>query len=167
MALHPLFVHFHTGILATVTVLALINLMLRFVFHDKIQTPGTRLAKLFHEFDVFIYVGTIIGVIGLVAAMISGFMEPEYPLATLEASSIMRFKILWSIVLLEIYTFLVIVRTRLGDRIWVRSSTSLTYGILLAIGGFFVVLIAALGGSAVYGESILGPVFAWLGIPWP
>jgi hypothetical protein len=131
MALHPVFVHFHTGILAAAAALALINLILRFLFRDNIQTPGTRLSKLFHYSDVFIYIGSIIGVIGLIVAMITGFMEPDYSLSTLEALPAMRFKILWSTVCLEIYLFLIFVRARLGDRVWVGTSSSLIYGILV------------------------------------
>ncbi|MFW9908739.1 MAG: hypothetical protein ACFFEF_09205 [Candidatus Thorarchaeota archaeon] len=167
MAIHPVFVHFHTGILAAAAALALISLILRFLFRDNIQTPGTRLARLFHYIDVFIFIGSIIGFIGLIAGMITGFMEPEYPLSVLEASSLMRFKILWSIVSVEIYLFLMVVRARLGDRVWVGRSSSLIYGILVIIGGVLMIIIAALGGIAVYGESILSPILDWLGLPWP
>jgi hypothetical protein len=167
MALHPLFIHFHTGILAVSAILAMVNLLLRFGFKDNIRTPGTRLARLFHQIDVFMYVGIIIGFIGLIAGAITGFMEPDYSLAVLEASAIMRFKILWSVILIEIYFFLMVVRTKLGDRIWKGAGSSLTYGILIIIGGAFIVLIAALGGLAVYGETIMEPIFNWIGIPWP
>jgi hypothetical protein len=167
MALHPVFVHFHTGILAAAAALALINLILRFLFRDNIQTPGTRLARIFHYIDVFIYVGSIIGFIGLVAGMVTGFMEPNWSLARLEASSLMRFKILWSTVCLEIYFFLMVIRAKLGDRVWVGTSSSLIYGILVIVGGLLIIIIAALGGIAVYSESILSPILDWLGIPWP
>jgi len=116
---------------------------------------------------VYIFIGSIIGFIGLIAGMITGFMEPEYPLSVLEASSLMRFKILWSIVSVEIYLFLMVVRARLGDRVWVGRASSLTYGILVIVGGVLMIIIAALGGIAVYGESILSPVLDWLGLPWP
>jgi len=167
MAIHPVFIHFHTGILAASAVLAMINLLLRFMFKDNIRTPGTRLARLFHQIDVFMYIGIIIGFIGLVAGAVTGFMEPDYSLAALESSSIMRFKILWSVISIEIYFFLMIVRAKLGDRIWVGAGSSLIYGIPIIIGGGLMVLIAALGGLAVYGESIMQPIFDWIGIPWP
>jgi hypothetical protein len=167
VALHPVFVHFHTGILATAAALALISLVLRFLFRDNIRTPGTRLARLFHYIDVYIFIGSIIGFIGLIVAMVTGFMEPNYTLAALESSPIMRFKILWSIVCVEIYLFLIVVRARLGDRVWTGTASSLIYGILVIVGGLFVIIIAALGGIAVYGESILSPILQWLGLPWP
>ena len=167
MALHPVFVHFHTGILAAAAALALIALVLRFLFRDNIRTPGTRLARLFHYIDVFIFIGSIIGFIGLIAGMVTGFMEPAYPLSVLEASPLMRFKILWSIVSVEIYLFLMVIRARLGDRVWVGTSSSLIYGILVIIGGVLMIIIAALGGIAVYGESVLSPILDWLGLPWP
>lgn len=167
MALHPVFVHFHTGILAASAALALISLVLRFLFRDNIQTPGTRLARVFHQIDVFIFVGSIIGFIGLIVAMVTGFMEPDYPLSTLEAMPDMRFKILWSIVCVEIYLFLIVVRAKLGDRVWVGTSSALSYGILVIVGGLLVIIIAAIGGIAVYGVSILSPILQWLGLPWP
>ena len=135
MAIHPVFVHFHTGILAAAAVLGLINLLLRILFRDSINTPGTRLAKVFHQFDVFIYIGSIIGFLGLIVAMITGFMEPDYPLSTLVLIPIMRFKILWSIVAVEIYLYLMIVRTKLGDRVWVNASSYFPYAILVIFGG--------------------------------
>ena len=100
MALHPVFVHFHTGILAATAVLALISLVLRFVFREGIKTPGTRMAKLFHEFDIFIYWGSIIGLLGLIAGMITGFMDP-FPRGLVN-DPYMRFKFLWSVVAMEI-----------------------------------------------------------------
>jgi len=167
MALHPVFVHFHTGILAAAAALALISLILRFLFRDNIQTPGTRLSRLFHYIDVFIFMGSIIGFIGLIAGMVTGFMEPSWPLTRLETDPLMRFKILWSIVCIEIYLFLMVVRAKLGDRVWVGTSSSLIYGILVIVGGVLIIIIAALGGIAVYGESILSPILDWLGLPWP
>ena len=108
-----------------------------------------------------------IGFLGLIAGAVTGFMEPDYPLAALEASAIMRFKILWSVVCLEIYFFLIVVRAKLGDRIWVKPSTYIPYAALIIIGGGFMVLMGALGGLAVYGESIMQPIFDWAGLPWP
>ena len=105
MAIHPVFVHFHTGILAAAAAVAMLNLLLRIAFKDSINTPGNRWARVFHQADVFIYVGSIIGLMGLIVAAITGFMEPEYPVDLLFSSSIMRFKILWSVVCIEIYIF--------------------------------------------------------------
>jgi hypothetical protein len=167
MAIHPVFVHFHTGILAAAAVLGLINLLLRILFRDSINTPGTRLAKVFHQFDVFIYIGSIIGFLGLIVAMITGFMEPDYPLSTLVLIPIMRFKILWSIVAVEIYLYLMIVRTKLGDRVWINASSYFPYAILVIFGGVLMIIMGALGGIQVYGTSILKPVLDWIGIPWP
>ena len=167
MAIHPVFVHFHTGILAAAAAVALLNLLLRIAFKDSINTPGSRMARIFHQADVFMYVGSIIGFLGLIAGAVTGFMEPDYPYPVLEASSIMRFKILWSVVCLEIYLFLIIVRAKLGDRVWVKPSTFIPYATLILIGGAFMVIMGALGGLAVYGESIMSPLFDWAGIPWP
>ena len=167
MAIHPVFVHFHTGILAATAVVALINLLLRILFRDNINTPGTRLAKAFHQFDVFIYIGSIIGFIGLIAGMITGFMEPAYPVSTLILIPAMRFKILWSIVSVEIYVYLIIVRTKLGDRVWVKASSYFPYAILVIFGGVLMIIMGALGGAQVYGSSILSPLLDWIGIPWP
>jgi uncharacterized membrane protein len=167
MAIHPVFVHFHTGILAAAAAVALLNLLLRIAFKDSINTPGSRMARIFHQADVFMYVGSIIGFLGLIAGAVTGFMEPDYPFAVLEASSIMRFKILWSVVCMEIYLFLIIVRAKLGDRVWVKPSTYIPYATLILIGGAFMVIMGALGGLAVYGESIMSPLFDWAGIPWP
>ena len=167
MAIHPVFVHFHTGILTATAVVALVNLILRIFFRDSINTPGTRLARIFHQFDVFIYIGAIIGFLGLVAGMVTGFMEPLWPVDRLVDSAIMRFKILWSVVATEIYLYLMIVRAKIGDRIWVKASSYFPYAILTIFGGVLMMIIGALGGIAVYGTSILGPVLDWIGIPWP
>lgn len=167
MAIHPVFVHFHTGILTATAAVALLNLFLRIAFKDSINTPGSRMARIFHQADVFMYVGSIIGFLGLIAGAATGFMEPDYPMAVLEASAIMRFKILWSVVTLEIYLFLIIVRAKLGDRIWVKPSTYIPYATLIIIGGGLMVLMGALGGLAVYNESIMAPLLDWAGIPWP
>lgn len=167
MAIHPVFVHFHTGILAASAAVALLSLVLRIGFKDSIDTPGSFWARIFHQADVFMYVGSIIGILGLIAAAVTGFMEPSYPLSALEASPIMRFKILWSIVCLEIYFFLIVVRAKLGDRVWVSARTYIPYAALIIIGGGFMVLMGALGGLAVYGESIMQPIFDWVGLPWP
>jgi hypothetical protein len=165
MALHPVFVHFHTGIGAAVAVIALLNIVFRLVFRDGIRTPGTRMARIFHEFDVFIYWGSIITLIGLFVGMVTGFLD--WPMVALINDPYMRFKILWSIVATEIYIFLVILRTRLGDRVWDKTSGFLTYGIGLVVAGALIIIIAALGGIAVYGESVLEPVLDWIGLPWP
>ena len=167
MAIHPTFVHFHTGILAAVAVVAMINMLLRLMFREAIRTPGTRMARIFHELDVFIYWGNIIGLIGLVASMFTGFMEPAWPVTTLLADPTMRFKILFSSIAVELYVFLVVVRTKIGDRVWVGRVSFLTYGIVAIIGGMLMVFMGALGGRAVYGESILDPLLNWLGLPWP
>jgi hypothetical protein len=167
MAIHPVFVHFHTGILAALAAVALVNLILRILFRDNINTPGTRLARIFHQFDVFIYIGSIIGFIGLIAGMVTGFMEPDFPVDALVQIPIMRFKILWSTVSVEIYLYLIIIRAKLGDRVWVKASTYFPYAILVMLGGLLVIIIGALGGIAVYGTSILQPVLDWIGIPWP
>ncbi len=167
MAIHPVFIHFHTGILAAAAAVAMLNLLLRIAFKDNINAPGSRMARIFHQADVFIYVGSIIGFLGLIAGAVTGFMEPDYPMAVLEASAIMRFKILWSVVCMEIYVFLIIVRAKLGDRVWIKPSTYIPYATLILIGGAFMVLMGALGGLAVYGESIMSPLLDWAGIPWP
>ncbi|MGY5858666.1 MAG: hypothetical protein RTU63_04800 [Candidatus Thorarchaeota archaeon] len=167
MAIHPVFVHFHTGILSAAAGVALLNLLLRIAFKDSINTPGSRWARIFHQADIYIYVGSIIGFLGLIAGAVTGFMEPDYPYAVLESSAIMRFKILWSIVTLEIYFFLIVVRAKLGDRVWVKPSTYIPYATLVLIGGGLMVIMGALGGLAVYSESIMAPLFDWAGIPWP
>ena len=167
MAIHPVFVHFHTGILTATAAVALVNLLLRVLFRDNINTPGTRLSRIFHQFDVFIYIGSIIGFLGLIAGMVTGFMEPEFPVEALVQMPIMRFKILWSIVSIEIYLYLMIVRAKLGDRVWVKASSYFPYAILVIVGGVLMMVMGALGGIAVYGESILGPILDWIGIPWP
>ncbi|MFX0056364.1 MAG: hypothetical protein ACFFAD_15660, partial [Candidatus Hermodarchaeota archaeon] len=92
MALHPVFVHFHTGIGAATAVMALINIVFRLVFRDGIRTPGTRMAKLFHEFDIFIFWGNIITLLGLFVGMWSGFVD--WPMVALVNDPYMRFKIL-------------------------------------------------------------------------
>lgn len=165
MALHPVFVHFHTGIGAAAAALALISLILRLVFRDGIRTPNTRMAKLFHEFDIFIYWGNIITLLGLVAGMWSGFVD--WPYQALEANAYMRFKILWSIVAFEIYIFLVAIRAKLGDGVWEKTSSFLVYGILVVVAGVLMILLGAMGGIAVYETSILEPILDWLGLPWP
>jgi hypothetical protein len=167
MAIHPVFVHFHTGILTAAAALALINLILRILFRDNINTPGTRLAKIFHEFDVFIYVGSIIGFIGLIVGVITGFMEPNYPLNIIIQTPELRFKILWSIVSLEIFVYVMIIRTKLGDRVWVNASTYFPYAIVIMIGGILMMIMGALGGILEYQTSILKPILDWIGIPWP
>lgn len=167
MAIHPVFVHFHTGILTAMAAVALVSLILRILFRDNINTPGTRLARIFHQFDIFIYIGSIIGFLGLIAGMVTGFMEPDYPVEVLVALPIMRFKILWSVIGTEIYLYLMIVRAKIGDRVWVKTSSYLPYGILVIVGGVLMMVMGALGGIAVYGTSILSPILDWLGIPWP
>ncbi len=167
MAIHPVFVHFHTGILTAAAAVALVNLILRVLFRDNINTPGTRLARLFHQFDGFIYIGSIIGFLGLIAGMVTGFMEPEYPVSTLVQMPIMRFKILWSVVSVEIYLYLMIVRAKLGDGVWVKASSYFPYAILVIFGGVLMMIMGALGGIAVYETSILSPILDWIGIPWP
>ncbi len=165
MALHPVFVHFHTGILAAGAALALINLILRLVFRESIRTPGTRMSRIFHEFDVFIYWGNIIGLMGLVAAMATGFLD--WPVAALVLDPIMRFKILGSAITTQIYIFLVLIRTKLGDKVWDTTSGFLIYGILVVVGGALMIIMGAMGGIAVYNTSILEPLLDWLGLPWP
>ncbi|MFW9809091.1 MAG: DUF2231 domain-containing protein [Candidatus Thorarchaeota archaeon] len=167
MAIHPVFVHFHTGILTATAAVALISLILRILFRDNINTPGTRLATIFHQSDIFIYIGSIIGFLGLIAGMVTGFMEPDYPMEVLVALPIMRFKILWSVICTEIYLYLMIVRAKMGDRVWAKPSSYLPYGILVIVGGVLMMVMGALGGIAVYGTSILGPILDWIGIPWP
>ena len=167
MAIHPVFVHFHTGILTATAAVALVNLILRIFFRDNINTPGTRMARIFHQFDVFMYIGAIIGFLGLIAGMITGFMEPEYPVNALVQNPIMRFKILWSVVGTEIYLFLMIVRAKIGDRVWTNASTYFPYAILTIFGGVLMMIMGALGGIAVYETSILQPILEWIGIPWP
>jgi len=165
MALHPVFVHFHTGIGAATAVMALINIIFRLVFRDGIRTPGTRMAKIFHEFDIFIYWGNIITLLGLFIGMWSGFVD--WPMVALLNDPYMRFKILWSVVVTEMYVFVIILRTRLGDRVWDKTSGFLTYGITVAVAGVLIIIIAAMGGIAVYGDSILKPILDWIGLPWP
>jgi hypothetical protein len=99
--------------------------------------------------------------------MVTGFMEPDFPVDALVQIPIMRFKILWSTVSVEIYLYLIIIRAKLGDRVWVKASTYFPYAILVMLGGLLVIIIGALGGIAVYGTSILQPVLDWIGIPWP
>ncbi|KXH73574.1 MAG: hypothetical protein AM326_10540 [Candidatus Thorarchaeota archaeon SMTZ-45] len=167
MVIHPVFVHFHTGILTAAAAVALVNLLLRILFRDNINTPGTKLARLFHQFDVFIYIGSIIGFLGLIAGMVTGFMEPDYPVDALVQMPIMRFKILWSVVCVEIYLYLMIIRAKMGDRVWFKLSTYAPYAILVIFGGIMMMIMGALGGIAVYGTSILQPILDWIGIPWP
>jgi hypothetical protein len=167
MAIHPVFVHFHTGILTATAAVALVNLILRIAFKDNINTPGSRTARIFHQFDIFIYIGAIIGFLGLIAGAVTGFMEPDYPVNVLVALPIMRFKILWSVVCTEIYLYLMIVRAKVGDRIWIKPSSYLPYAILTIVGGVLMMVMGALGGIAVYDTSILEPILDWIGIPWP
>ncbi|MFW9802172.1 MAG: hypothetical protein ACFFFC_05945 [Candidatus Thorarchaeota archaeon] len=165
MAIHPVFVHFHTGILTTTVALSIVNMFLRIAYRDSIQTPGTRLARLFHEFDAYIYWGNIIGLLGLGAGAVTGFMD--WPMEALVLNKYMRYKILWSTVAMEVFAFLVLLRAKLGDRVWLIRSSFISYGFLTIWGGLLVVLIGAMGGIAVYGTSILSPFLDWLGMPWP
>jgi len=166
MAIHPVFVHFHTGILTATAAVALVNLILRIFFRDNINTPGTRLARIFHQFDVFIYIGAIIGFLGLIAGSVTGFMD-DYSVNVLVQSPIMRFKILWSAVSMEIYLYLIIVRAKIGDRVWLKASSYFPYAILTIFGGVLMMIMGALGGIFVYDTSILQPILDWIGIPWP
>jgi hypothetical protein len=125
------------------------------------------LASIFHQLDIFIYGGSIIGFIGLIAGMVTGFMEPDYPVGVLIVLPIMRFKILWSVICTEIYLYLIIIRAKLGDRVWIKPMSYLPYGILVIVGGVFMMVMGALGGIAVYDTSILEPILDWIGIPWP
>ncbi|MCK5150251.1 MAG: hypothetical protein KAQ65_00360 [Candidatus Thorarchaeota archaeon] len=165
MALHPVFVHFHTGILTATAALAIFMLIMRLVFREGIRTPGTRMAKVFHEFDIFIYWGSIIGLIGLVAGAVTGFMD--WPMEALIDDPYMRFKILWSAVTSQIYVFLIFIRTKLGDKVWDSTSGFLIYGILVIVGGALMMIMGAMGGIAVYNTSILSPILDFLGLPWP
>jgi len=165
MALHPVFVHFHTGILTATAALAIFSLIMRLVFREGIRTPGTRMAKVFHEFDIFIYWGSIIGLLGLVAGAITGFMD--WPMEALLDNPYMRFKILWSAVTMQIYVFLVFIRAKVGDKIWDSTSGFLIYSSLVIVGGALMMLMGAMGGIAVYDTSILEPILDWLGLPWP
>ncbi|MDF1538921.1 MAG: hypothetical protein P1Q69_08460 [Candidatus Thorarchaeota archaeon] len=165
MALHPVFVHFHTGILAATAVLAIFSLIMRLVFREGIRTPGTRMAKVFHEFDIFIYWGSIIGLLGLVSGAVTGFMD--WPMEALLDNPYMRFKILWSAITMQIYVFLVFIRTKVGDKIWDSTSGFVIYSILTIVGGALMMIMGAMGGIAVYGTSILSPILDWLGLPWP
>jgi hypothetical protein len=65
------------------------------------------------------------------------------------------------------YIFVILLRTKLGDRVWDKTSGFLTYGIAIAVAGVLMIIIAAMGGIAVYGDSILKPVLDWIGLPWP
>ena len=94
-------------------------------------------------------------------------MEPTWPIERLTSSPIMRFKILWSVVSIEVYLYLMIVRAKLGDRVWAKASTYFPYAILTIFGGVVMMIMGALGGIAVYGTSILQPILEWIGIPWP
>ncbi len=165
MAIHPVFIHFHTGILTANAVLCLIMIVLRVVFREAINTPGTKMARIFHELDLFIFWGNIIGLLGLFGGMVTGLMD--WPLQALLANAYMRAKMFWSIMAVQIYLFLVIVRAKLGDKIWKSTSGFMIYGVLGIVGGAMIILMGALGGIAVYGTSILEPVLDWLGMPWP
>lgn len=165
MALHPVFVHFHTGIGAATAVMALVNIVFRLVFRDGIRTPGTRMAKLFHEFDIFIHWGNIITLLGLLVGMWSGFVD--WPMVALVNDPYMRFKILWSVVATQMYIFVIALRAKLGDGVWDKTSGFLVYGVTIAVAGVLMIIVAAMGGIAVYGDSILKPVLDWIGLPWP
>ncbi|MFX0056252.1 MAG: hypothetical protein ACFFAD_15100, partial [Candidatus Hermodarchaeota archaeon] len=97
--------------------------------------------------------------------MWSGFVD--WPMVALVNDPYMRFKILWSIVATQMYIFVIILRARLGDRVWDKTSGFLAYGITIAVAGVLMIIIAAMGGIAVYGDSILKPVLDWIGLPWP
>ena len=120
---------------------------------------------IFHEFDVFIFWGNIIGLLGLLAAMVTEFLD--WPMEALVLDPYMRFKILFSAITTQIYIFLVFIRAKLGDKVWDTTSGFLIYGILVVVGGALMIIMGAMGGIAVYNTSILEPLLDWLGLPWP
>ena len=167
MPLYQLFMYFATGILFVTAVFAATNMVIRLLLRDNIKTPGSRSARIFHEFDIFVFWGNICGLLAIVVSIVWGFLFMSWTFQTLLADPYYRAIIAWSTIAIEIYIFLVTARKIIGDRIWSFTSGFLSYGILTIVGGFIVLLVAGMGEIAVYGESFLKPLLDFLTMPWP
>lgn len=167
MPLYQLFIYFATGIFFVNAVFAATNMFIRLLLRDNIKTPGSRSARIFHEFDIFVQWGNICGFLALVVGIVWGFLFMSWSFQVLLADPYLRALIAWSTIAIEIYIFLISARRIIGDRIWSFASGFVSYGILTVLGGFIILLVAGMGEMVAHGESILKPLLDLLMMPWP
>ncbi len=167
MPLYQLFVYFATGIFFVTAIFAAANMLIRLLLRDNIKTPGSRSARIFHEFDVFVLWGNICGFLAVVVGIFWGFFFMSWTLQGLLANPYYRAILAWSTIAIGIYIFLIAARRIIGDRIWSFRSGVLFYGILNVVGGFIILIVAGMGEMVVHGESFLSPLLDLLMMPWP
>lgn len=104
------------------------------------------------------YAATIFGVFALVVAAITGSLS--WPYGALAANAIIHNKVFFSAVALVTWSWVLIMRWRLGPGLWAERRTTLAYVGLAAFGFVNIAMVGAVGGHLTGKGSALDSILA-------
>ncbi len=167
---HAVLIEMHGGMLTLATLCIVGILIAR--FHRRMRRTAkwygvfwpldTILDKLERYAEPTAYLAGIGGAVGLVASAIVGYYV--WPAETLMNSSLGLNKIFVSIFATELWILFIVVRSKYGEDLWKNGGLAATYVCIGFAGFLFMITTGSFGGHMTFGESILDPVWQFLGV---
>ncbi|HEY3420534.1 MAG TPA: hypothetical protein VGK23_08280 [Methanomassiliicoccales archaeon] len=165
-ALHSLTAELHTGFLTLamigIAVTFLCQLVIRFGRGGMFSRWSTRLRGYTEAAGIM---GAFFGVFALLLSAYTG-INSRSSFDALYSDPITANKILLTIVVTAIWSMVVIIRLRVGKRLWTSGGFALFYTATAAVGFAITALIGSMGAHLTQGESTIDPLLNSVGIDY-
>jgi len=165
-ALHALTAELHTGFLTLamigIAVTFLCQLVIRFVRGGQLTRWAGRLRGYTEAAGI---IGASFGVFALLLSAYTG-IGSRSSFDVLFNDPITANKILLTIAVTAIWSMVVIIRLRVGKRLWTSGGFALFYTALAAVGFAITALVGSMGAHLPQGESTIDPVLNSIGIDY-
>jgi hypothetical protein len=165
-ALHSLTAELHTGFLTLamvgIAVTFLCQLVIRFGKGGMFSRWAGRLRGYTEAAGIM---GALFGVFALLASAYTG-MGSRSSYDILYNDPITANKILLTVAITGIWSMVVIVRMKVGKKLWTSGGFALFYTAIAAVGFVLTALVGSMGAHLVQGESSIDPLLSSLGIDY-
>jgi hypothetical protein len=165
-ALHALTAELHTGFLSMamigIAVTFLCQLVIRFGRGGMFSRMSVKLRGYTEAAGIM---GAFFGVLALLLSAYTG-MGSRSSFDMLFNDPITANKILLTISATAIWGMVVLIRLKIGKRLWTSGGLALFYTTIAAVGFGLIALIGSMGGHLTQGESTIDPILSSIGIDY-
>lgn len=165
-ALHSLTAELHTGFLTLAMIAIAVTFLCQLVIRFGRGGWFSRLSSRVRGYtDAAGIMGAFFGVFALLLSAYTGINSRDSFLA-LYNDPVTANKILLTITVTAIWIMVVIIRLRVGKRLWTSGGFALFYTAVAAIGFIITALVGSMGAHLTQGESALDPLLSSFGIDY-
>jgi hypothetical protein len=165
-ALHSLTAELHTGFLTLAMIAIAVTFLCQLVIRFGRGGWFSRLSARVRGYtDAAGIIGAFFGVFALLLSAYTGINSRD-SFQALYNDPVTANKILLTITVTAIWTMVVIIRLRVGKRLWTSGGFALFYTAVAAVGFIITALVGSMGAHLTQGESTLDPLLSSLGIDY-